>query len=117
VVLASGDRIDTGDRPEELGLASHAAFVSGDMRSLEDVEREYILAVLRAHEGNRANGAEHLHRNRDALPQPEGLRRRSPQEAHGAQKVIMSQSNMKRPESDHHATVGKSFAGFAKRKP
>ncbi|MCS6915417.1 MAG: sigma-54-dependent Fis family transcriptional regulator [Myxococcales bacterium] len=57
VVLAQGSRIDLDDLPEELGLALPAAYVPGDVRSLEDVEREYILAVLRASGGDKVKAA------------------------------------------------------------
>jgi DNA-binding NtrC family response regulator len=60
VVLARGSRIDVGDLPEEVGLAIPSAHAPGDVRPLEAVEREYILAVLRANQGNRAAAAEQL---------------------------------------------------------
>ena len=60
VVLASGSRIDVEDLPEEIGLALPGAHAPGDVRSLADVERDYILAVLEAAGGNRARAAEQL---------------------------------------------------------
>jgi DNA-binding NtrC family response regulator len=60
VVLASGTRITADDLPRELGLAVPAAFAPGEVRPLEDVEREYILAVLRASGGNKVRAAEQL---------------------------------------------------------
>ena len=60
VVLARGDRIDVEDLPEEVGLSPPAPFVPGDVRSLEQVERDYILAVLEANGGNRARAAAQL---------------------------------------------------------
>ena len=55
VVLCKGTRIDAEDLPEELSLAAPAG-----LRSLEEVERDYILAVLKANDGNRAKAAEQL---------------------------------------------------------
>jgi DNA-binding NtrC family response regulator len=60
VVLAGGSRIDVEDLPEELGLALPAAYAPGDVRPLDEVERDYILAVLRANGGNKAQAAEQL---------------------------------------------------------
>jgi DNA-binding NtrC family response regulator len=60
VVLARSSRIDEDDLPEEVGRATPGVFVPGDSRSLADVEREYIEAVLAAHDGNRARAAEQL---------------------------------------------------------
>ncbi len=60
VVLARGSRIDVDDLPEEVGHAIPSAYASGEVRSLEDVERDYILAVLRTNRGNKAAAAEQL---------------------------------------------------------
>jgi two-component system response regulator HydG len=60
VVLARGARLDVEDLPEELSLSVPAAFVPGEVRPLDEVERDYILAVLRASGGNRARAAEQL---------------------------------------------------------
>jgi two-component system, NtrC family, response regulator HydG len=60
VVLAKGSRIDLEDLPEEIGLALPVAHAAGEVRSLEAVERDYILAVVRANDGNRARAAEQL---------------------------------------------------------
>jgi DNA-binding NtrC family response regulator len=60
VVLARGNRIDVEDLPEEVGLALPAALAPGAVRPLEAVEREYILAVLHANDGNRSRAAEQL---------------------------------------------------------
>jgi two-component system, NtrC family, response regulator HydG len=59
-VLATGTRIDVGDLPSEIGNEVAAAWAIGDKRSLADVEREYILAVLAANHGNRAKTAAQL---------------------------------------------------------
>lgn len=60
VALAKGTRIDIEDLPEEVGLALPSAHAPGEVRKLEDVEREYILAVVRTNQGNRAAAAEQL---------------------------------------------------------
>ena len=60
VVLATGSRIDVDDLPAELAGPGAGAFAPGDARSLADVEKAYILAVLAAHGGNRAKAAAHL---------------------------------------------------------
>jgi DNA-binding NtrC family response regulator len=59
-VLATGSRIDVTDLPSEMGAEAMIAFTPGDTRSLADVEREYILAVLEANGGNRAKTATQL---------------------------------------------------------
>jgi DNA-binding NtrC family response regulator len=60
VVLARGTRVDVDDLPEEIGLAVPSAYAPGDVRSLEDVERDYILAVVRANQGNKTAAAYQL---------------------------------------------------------
>jgi len=60
VVLSRASRIDTDDLPEEVGLALPNAYVHGDVGALEEVERDYILAVVRANDGNRVRAAEQL---------------------------------------------------------
>jgi DNA-binding NtrC family response regulator len=60
VVLARGSRIDVEDLPAEIGLAVPTTFAAGDVRPLDEVERDYILAVLRSTDGNRARAAEKL---------------------------------------------------------
>jgi two-component system response regulator HydG len=60
VALAKGSRIDVDDLPEEVGLAIPSAYARGAVRPLEDVERDYILAVVRATQGNKAAAAEQL---------------------------------------------------------
>jgi DNA-binding NtrC family response regulator len=60
VVLADASRLDVDDLPEELGLALPAAHAPGDVRPLDEVERDYILAVLRTNGGNKAKAAEQL---------------------------------------------------------
>jgi DNA-binding NtrC family response regulator len=60
VALAPEPRIQAEDLPEELHLASPGPWVNGALRPLEEMEREYILAVLRAHGGNRTHAARTL---------------------------------------------------------
>ena len=60
VVLARGSRIGVEDLPQEVGLALPATSAPGAIRPLAEVEREYILAVLRASGGNRAQAAAKL---------------------------------------------------------
>jgi len=60
VALAKGSRIDVDDLPEEVGLAIPSAYAPRAVRPLEDVERDYILAVVRANQGNKAEAAEQL---------------------------------------------------------
>ncbi len=60
VALTRGSRIDVDDLPEEVGLAIPSAYALGDVRPLEDVERDYILAVVRANQGNKPMAADQL---------------------------------------------------------
>lgn len=60
VALAKGSRIDVDDLPEEVGHALPSAYAPGEVRRLEDVERDYILAVVRMNQGNKAAAAEQL---------------------------------------------------------
>jgi two-component system, NtrC family, response regulator HydG len=60
VVLARRSRIDADDLPPEVGLAVPDAVLSGDVRPLADVERDYIRSVLRAVGGNRTQAAAKL---------------------------------------------------------
>ncbi|MBI5514956.1 MAG: sigma 54-interacting transcriptional regulator [Deltaproteobacteria bacterium] len=60
VVLSRGARVDLEDLPEEVLLAPPDVRAAEDARSLEDVEREYILAVLKACDNNKAQAAEQL---------------------------------------------------------
>jgi two-component system, NtrC family, response regulator HydG len=60
VVLAKGSRVDLDDLPEEVGLALPGAYAPGHVRPLEEVERDYIVAVVRANAGNRARAADQL---------------------------------------------------------
>jgi DNA-binding NtrC family response regulator len=60
VVLADGARVDVDDLPEEVGLALPDPSAPGRVRSLEDMERDYILAVLKAAGDNKTRAAEQL---------------------------------------------------------
>jgi two-component system response regulator HydG len=60
VALCSGSRADLGDLPEELRSALPRPTVTDSIRPLEEVEREYILAALRATGNNKARTAAEL---------------------------------------------------------
>jgi two-component system response regulator HydG len=60
VVLAAGGRIDVGDLPDEIGAATAAVVVPGEVRPLAEVERNHIAAALAVNGGNRARTAAQL---------------------------------------------------------
>jgi two-component system response regulator HydG len=60
IVFARGSRVEVEDLPEESQRAMPGAYVAGEVRPLEQVEREYILAVVRASGGNRERAARQL---------------------------------------------------------
>jgi transcriptional regulator with PAS, ATPase and Fis domain len=60
IVLTDKDRIGIEDLPEEIRFARPGAFVSEGVRSLNEIEREYILAVLHSNGGNQAKTAQQL---------------------------------------------------------
>jgi two-component system, NtrC family, response regulator HydG len=60
VVLAAGDRIELADLPDEVTRPLPPVHAAGEVRSLADVEREYILSVLAACDGNRQKAAAQL---------------------------------------------------------
>ena len=60
VVLARGDRIGPDDLPPEVGAAPQTIQTAGEIRTLAELERDYIAAALRASEGNRAKAAQRL---------------------------------------------------------
>jgi DNA-binding NtrC family response regulator len=60
VVLATRTRIDVDDLPGEIAGSVASAYHPGDARTLADIERDSILAVLAAHGGNRARAASEL---------------------------------------------------------
>jgi two-component system, NtrC family, response regulator HydG len=59
-VLARGNRIDTDDLPDEVAHTLPSARTVGTVLPLEQVERDYILSVVAANDGNRAATAEQL---------------------------------------------------------
>ena len=60
VVLARRSRVDVEDLPDEVRTAVPGPDGPGGTRTLADVEREYILAVLRSLGGNKAQAAAQL---------------------------------------------------------
>jgi DNA-binding NtrC family response regulator/predicted hydrocarbon binding protein len=57
VVFARRSRVDVEDLPPEIGLAVPEPAAGGQVRTLAQVERDYIASVLRAVGGNRAKAA------------------------------------------------------------
>ena len=60
VALSVGTQIEPDDLPEEVRVALPAVYAPGQVRTLEDVERDYILAALEANGGNRTRTAQQL---------------------------------------------------------
>ena len=60
IALAQSDRIGVDDLPPEVGAPAPASPDARSVRTLAEVEREYIAAALRASGGNRAKAAESL---------------------------------------------------------
>jgi transcriptional regulator with PAS, ATPase and Fis domain len=61
VALAPGNRVELEDLPEEVRQAFPTPIVvPGMVQSLEDVERDYILAVLEMNNGNQTHAAKQL---------------------------------------------------------
>jgi DNA-binding NtrC family response regulator len=60
VALCEGSRVEKDDLPEEVRAAPPSLLPGGTPRTLESMEREYILAVLAQNGGNRARTAEQL---------------------------------------------------------
>ena len=61
VALALGSRVEVEDLPEEVRQAAPRVPVPDDqVRSLEDVERDYILAVMALNNGNQTHAAKQL---------------------------------------------------------
>jgi two-component system response regulator HydG len=60
VALAPSDRIGVDDLPAEVGAAPPIVRDLDDVRTLAEVERDYIAAALRASAGNRAKAAARL---------------------------------------------------------
>lgn len=59
-VMARRTRIEVGDLPAEIAGAIASSWTPGDERSLKQVEKDYILAVLEANGGNRTKTATQL---------------------------------------------------------
>jgi two-component system response regulator HydG len=60
VALARGERVEREDLPAEVRQALPKLDLSGPVRPLEDVEKQYILAALELNGGNQARTAEQL---------------------------------------------------------
>jgi DNA-binding NtrC family response regulator len=60
VALATGSQIQPDDLPEEVRLALPAVYAPGRVRTLDEVERDYIVAALQANDGNRTRTAAQL---------------------------------------------------------
>ncbi len=61
IALARGNRVELEDLPEEVRLAFPTPVATiGRVRPLEEVEKEYILAALKANGGNQTHTAEQL---------------------------------------------------------
>ena len=60
VALASVNRTEVDDLPEEVRQAVPAPSLSGAVKALEDVEKDYILAVLDLNDGNQTRAARML---------------------------------------------------------
>ncbi|HEX5750510.1 MAG TPA: sigma-54-dependent Fis family transcriptional regulator [Archangium sp.] len=60
VALSEGNRVERDDLPEEVRAAPPSLVPGESPRTLEAMEREYILAVLARNGGNRARTAEQL---------------------------------------------------------
>ena len=61
VALASGSRVELDDLPEEVRQAAPTLLVTaGTVRPLDQVEKEYILAVLELNNGNQTRAAKQL---------------------------------------------------------
>jgi DNA-binding NtrC family response regulator len=57
VALAAGTQIQPEDLPEEVRVALPTVYAPGRVRTLAEVEREYILAALAENGGNRTKTA------------------------------------------------------------
>jgi len=60
VALAGGSRIELEDLPEEIRYTLPRGTVGGVVRPLDEVEKEYIIAVLALNEGNQTRTAKQL---------------------------------------------------------
>jgi transcriptional regulator with PAS, ATPase and Fis domain len=60
VAVGHGNRVEVDDLPEAVRRAVPSPSLSGPVRALGEVERDYILAVLDLHEGNKTRTAKEL---------------------------------------------------------
>jgi DNA-binding NtrC family response regulator len=60
VALSRGAHVELEDLPEDVRVALPASWSTGQVRTLEELEREYILAVLARNGGNRTRTAQEL---------------------------------------------------------
>lgn len=60
VALARGQRVELEDLPEEVRQALPIPTANGDVRPLDEIEKEYILAVLQRNHGNQTQTAKQL---------------------------------------------------------
>jgi transcriptional regulator of acetoin/glycerol metabolism len=61
VALARGSRVELEDLPEEVRQASPGPIATeGEVRPLEEIEKEYILAALQKNPGNQTRTAKQL---------------------------------------------------------
>ena len=60
MALSVGTQIASEDLPEEVRVALPAVYAPGRVRTLDEVERDYILAALQANGGNRTKTAQQL---------------------------------------------------------
>ena len=61
VALACGSRVELEDLPEEIRRTLPRGTTDGIVRPLDEVEKEYIIAVLELNEGNQTRTAAQLH--------------------------------------------------------
>jgi DNA-binding NtrC family response regulator len=59
-IIREPARIGVDDLPPEVGSTPPASPAAGEVRTLAEVERDYIAAALNASGGNRAKAAERL---------------------------------------------------------
>jgi DNA-binding NtrC family response regulator len=60
VALARGSRVEIEDLPEDVRQAIPTPSISGPVKALDDIEKEYILAVLERNDGNQTQTAAQL---------------------------------------------------------
>jgi transcriptional regulator of acetoin/glycerol metabolism len=60
IALGRGNVVELDDLPEEVRQAIPIPTVSGPVRPLEEIEKDYILAVLDLNQGNQTRTAEQL---------------------------------------------------------